>query len=108
MYLNDLDLFYSKFIKPYNKKKYKNFSEFCYNNSCINFIDKLNTPSLFIFADDDCITPISLVNIEKLKNNKNIFQLHSKYGGHVGHFDDDGNLWLIDVIDKYIKLLSKK
>jgi predicted alpha/beta-fold hydrolase len=103
MYLDDLELFYSKFIKPYNNKKYKSFSEYSFNNSCINFIDNLEIPSLFIFADDDCVTPISKAQIEKLKNNKNILQLHSRYGSHVGHYDDEGNIWLVNLIDKYIK-----
>jgi predicted alpha/beta-fold hydrolase len=106
-YLNDLDIFFDKFIKKYNKKQYKTFSEFCYNNSCINNINKLKTPSLFIFAEDDCVTPISKINIEKLKINNYIFQFHSRYGSHLGHYDDDGNIWSIKLIDLYIKYILK-
>jgi len=103
--LEDLDLFFIKLLKPYCKKKYKSFNDFCYNNSCINTIEKLETPSLFIFSKDDCVTPISKTNIEKLKKNNNIFQLHTKYGSHVAHYDDDGKIWLVDIIDKYIKYI---
>jgi hypothetical protein len=105
-YLNDLDLFFEKFIKKYSKKRYKNFSEYSYNNSCINFIEDLEVPSLFIFSEDDCVTPISIMHKEKLKKNKYIFQLHSKYGSHVGHYDDEGNIWLVELIDKYINFLN--
>ena len=104
-YINNLDEFYINIIKPYSKIKYKNFDDYCYSISCINFIEKLNVPSLFIFAKDDYATPVSKSNKIKLKKNNNIFQLYTEYGSHTGHYNDDGEIWVIEIIDLFIRYL---
>jgi predicted alpha/beta-fold hydrolase len=104
--MKDLELFYTELIRPYSKKKYKNFKEYCYNISCINFIDNLKTPSLFITSKDDCVTPLNYNHIEKLKTNKYIYQLTTLNGSHIAHFTDDAEIWIIDVIDKFITYLN--
>ena len=105
-YIKNMDEFYLKIIKPYAKNKYKNFDDYCFNISCINFIEELKTPSLFIYAKDDYATPVSKLNKTKLKKNNNIFQLYTKYGSHTGYYKDNGEIWLIEAIDLFVKYLN--
>ena len=54
------------------------------NESHVDRIPYIKTPSLFMFTQDDCLLPISLVPKKKYLTNENIFYTEFKTGSHLG------------------------
>ncbi len=91
---NFLD-FDNYFTAPVNG--FKDANDYWKRNSCNQFLEGIQTPSLLVTAADDPFLSESCIPLKEARNNKHFHLEVTKYGGHVGYNSNFGNgsgFWL--------------
>ncbi|KAM0679804.1 hypothetical protein GINT2_001976 [Glugoides intestinalis] len=82
-----------------------NLEDFYKKNSCINYIDNIDVPMLFLSASDDPIIPNWIIPFYKYKTNENLSFLHLR-GGHLGFFANDNKTNAEIFVGNYFDIIS--
>ncbi|NPA44445.1 MAG: alpha/beta fold hydrolase [Chlorobi bacterium] len=109
--LNENKILASKSFKEFDNyftakaNGFKNADDYWKKSSSKQFIKFINKPTLLISALDDPFLNESCYPFEEAKNHKHFNFLPTKYGGHVGfyqNFNSKKNTWLNDTILNFI------
>ncbi len=109
--LNEEKILNSKTFKEFDNyftaiaNGFKNAEDYWQKSSCINFIEHIKIPTLLISALDDPFLSDTCFPFKEAEKNKNFYFLPSKYGGHVGfyqNFNLKNNTWLDETILNFI------
>jgi len=91
---NFLD-FDNYFTAPVNG--FKDANDYWKRNSCNQFLEGIQIPSLLVTAADDPFLSESCIPLKEARNNKHFHLEVTKYGGHVGYnsnFENGSGFWL--------------
>lgn len=85
--------------------KHETLDSFYHNSSCVNFLDKITVPTLFLCASDDPLIPVSMIPLEYFEKNDNLSFLIMK-GGHLGFFNNGRKTNAEIIVEKYYETIE--
>ena len=93
---------------PYNG--FADADDYYQRSSALQFINKINVPTLIIAAQDDPFIPFAPFADAALSQNPNVILLAPKHGGHVGFIQEklsgEDNFWAENRIVEFFKSLE--
>lgn len=81
---------------------YKNREEYHNQGACCHKIPDIKTPTLFLNALDDPLIPPLAVDFASIKANPNCVLATTRFGGHMGYFENcltESQWWANPILD---------